>query len=74
MEEGLSKTVYPTISSQLSLASPRGEKVVTPKEYNELISLLANKKRVIEDIKYECCANREVIPVVRLRKILARAD
>ena len=74
MEEGLSKKVYPTISSQLSLASQKGEKFVTPREYNELISLLANKKRIIEDIKYECCGNREVIPVVRIKKILARAD
>jgi hypothetical protein len=77
MEKKLSKRVYPTISSQLSLTSlvsPNGEKIVTPREYNELIRLLTNKKKIIEEIEYECNANKEVIPVIKLRKILAHAD
>lgn len=49
-------------------------KVITPKEYNELINLLAIKKSILEEIKYECHGNKEAVPVIRLKKILARAD
>jgi hypothetical protein len=69
------KVMYPTISSQLSIAYPSKEKVkpVKPSEYNELIDLLARKKRIIEEIRYEC-QNKEVVPTIRLKRILAESS
>jgi hypothetical protein len=54
------------VSQQMSMLRP-----VVPREYNELLHILAVKNRIIDDITFECNNCRGNISVEKLRKILS---
>ena len=53
-----------------SFSTPEFSEEKSVKEYNELLHLLANKNKILDELKYQCNNGKEVIPVIKIKKIL----